>query len=360
MTRAINFGAGPATIPRSVLETIHTELLNWRNTGASVMEISHRGADFIEMARASEAKLRHLMAIPEAYRVLFLQGGATLQFGAVPMNLVPRGAKANYICTGSWSQKAIREAHRVCDVHIAANGEGLGFKSIPPQSSWDIHPEGRYLHYTPNETITGVEFHWIPEAIGQPLVADMSSTILSRPIPVEQFGLIYAGAQKNIGITGLTVVIVHEELLRHVNERTPASIHYALQAKAGSMENTPSTFSWYVADLVFDWIEAQGGLAVLGRLNQRKAQKLYNVIDQSSFYHNDIDKEARSWMNVTFALADTALDKTFLSLTQEEGLLGLKGHRLLGGMRASIYNAIDEASIDRLIGIMTEFERTYG
>ena len=324
------------------------------------MEISHRGADFIEMARASEAKLRHLMAIPEAYRVLFLQGGATLQFGAVPMNLVPRGAKANYICTGSWSQKAIREAHRVCDVHIAANGEGLGFKSIPPQSSWDIHPEGRYLHYTPNETITGVEFHWIPEAIGQPLVADMSSTILSRPIPVEQFGLIYAGAQKNIGITGLTVVIVHEELLRHVNERTPASIHYALQAKAGSMENTPSTFSWYVADLVFDWIEAQGGLAVLGRLNQRKAQKLYNVIDQSSFYHNDIDKEARSWMNVTFALADTALDKTFLSLTQEEGLLGLKGHRLLGGMRASIYNAIDEASIDRLIGIMTEFERTYG
>ena len=360
MARAVNFSAGPAAIPLPVLERIRTDLLNWRGTGASMMEISHRGTDFLEMTRASEVKLRRLMSIPEAYHVLFLQGGATLQFGAVPMNLAPQGAIVNYVCTGSWSQKAIREARRVCDVHIAADGEGLDFKSIPPQSSWDIHPEGRYLHYTPNETITGVEFHWIPEAVGQPLVADMSSTILSRPIPVEEFGLIYAGAQKNIGIAGLTVVIVHEELLRHVDERPPAPIHYALQAKAGSMENTPPTFSWYVADLIFDWIEEQGGLTVLGQLNQRKAQKLYNIIDRSDFYHNHIDAEARSWMNVTFSLADTALDRTFVSLTEEEGLLGLKGHRLLGGMRASIYNAVDEASIDRLIEIMAEFERTHG
>ncbi|MCH9673859.1 MAG: 3-phosphoserine/phosphohydroxythreonine transaminase [Gammaproteobacteria bacterium] len=360
MTRATNFSAGPAAVPFSVLERVQAELLDWRGGGASVMEVSHRGRDFMEMAAESEAKLRRLMAIPDNYRVLFLQGGATLQFSAVPMNLAPNGAKANYLCTGSWSKKAITEAQKACDVHVVATTEDGGFRSIPAQDSWDIHPDGAYFHYTPNETISGVEFHWVPDDIGQPLVADMSSTILSRPVAVDRFGVIYAGAQKNMGIAGLTVVLVREDLLGNADSRTPAPIDYTAQAKADSMDNTPSAFAWYVANLVFDWAEEQGGLSAIGEVNQRKASKLYAAIDGSNFYTNDVEISARSWMNVTFTLADAELDKAFLAKAESAGLLGLKGHRLVGGMRASIYNAMPESGIDELIALMSEFERTHG
>ncbi len=360
MTRVYNFSAGPAMLPEEVLRQARDEMLDWHGTGMSVMEMSHRGKQFMSIARQAEADLRELMAIPENYRVLFLQGGASLQFAMVPLNLMRGPGKADYVLTGSWSKKAIAEGKRFGAVSIAASSEETGFTRIPPQQAWQLDPEAAYVHYTPNETIQGVEFHWIPETGEVPLVADMSSTILSRPIDVSRFGVIYAGAQKNIGPAGLTIVIVREDLIGHAQAGTPTLLDYATHAEAGSMYNTPPTYAWYLAGLVFQWLKRQGGLAAMGERNRRKAEKLYGAIDGSDFYANPVNPADRSWMNVPFTLADPALDPLFLKEAEAEGLTTLKGHRSVGGMRASIYNAMPEEGVDALVQFMAEFERRHG
>lgn len=335
-------------------------MLDWHGSGMSVMEMSHRGKEFISIATKAEQDLRDLMSIPNNYKVLFLQGGASSQFAMVPMNLLGGWHGADYINTGSWSKKAIAEANRFCKVNIAATSEDNKFTSIPPRPEWALDPEAAYVHYTPNETIGGVEFHWIPDTNGVPLVADMSSTILSRPIDVSRFGVIYAGAQKNIGPAGLTVVIVREDLVGQTVEGTPSMFDYTVHVESGSMYNTPPTYSWYLAGLVFEWLKDQGGLAAMGERNQRKANKLYAAIDGSDFYHNPVDPACRSWMNVPFTLAKPDRDSAFLTEAKEAGLVTLKGHRSVGGMRASIYNAMPEEGVDELIAFMAEFERTHG
>ena len=360
MSRVYNFSAGPAMLPEEVLRRAREELLDWQGSGMSVMEMSHRGKEFMSIARQAEADLRELMGIPENYRVLFLQGGASLQFAMVPLNLMRGPGKADYVLTGSWSKKAIAEGKRFGAVSIAASTEESGFTTVPPQETWQLDPEAAYVHYTPNETIQGVEFHWIPDTGDVPLVADMSSTILSRPIDVTRFGLIYAGAQKNAGPAGLTLVIVREDLIGHAQAGTPTLLDYATHAEAGSMYNTPPTYAWYIAGLVFQWIKEQGGLAAMGERNKRKADKLYAAIDASDFYANPVDPAARSWMNVPFTLADPALDPVFLEEAAAEGLVTLKGHRSVGGMRASIYNAMPEEGVDALVQFMAEFERRHG
>jgi len=360
MTRVYNFSAGPAMLPEAVLERARAELLDWRGTGMSVMEMSHRGEEFVSIARQAEADLRRLMGIPDDYHVLFLQGGATSQFAMVPMNLLRGRGRADYIDTGLWSRKAIKEARRYCEVNVAASSEAEGYTTIPPRESWRLDPEAAYVHYTPNETIGGVEFHWIPDTGEVPLVADMSSTILSRPVDVSRFGLIYAGAQKNIGPAGLTVVIVRRDLVGETLPGTPTMLDYAAHAEAGSMLNTPPTFAWYLAGLVFQWLLEQGGLEAMAERNRRKAEKLYAAIDASGFYRNPVDPACRSWMNVPFTLADAALDATFLEEAKAAGLVALKGHRSVGGMRASIYNAMPEEGVDRLIEFMQDFERRHG
>ncbi len=360
MSRVYNFSAGPAMLPEEVLRRAREELLDWQGSGMSVMEMSHRGKEFMSIARQAEADLRELMGIPENYRVLFLQGGASLQFAMVPLNLMRGPGKADYVLTGSWSKKAIAEGKRFGAVNIAASTEESGFTTVPPQETWQLDPEAAYVHYTPNETIQGVEFHWIPDTGDVPLVADMSSTILSRPIDVSRFGLIYAGAQKNAGPAGLTLVIVREDLIGHAQAGTPTLLDYATHAEAGSMYNTPPTYAWYIAGLVFQWIKEQGGLAAMGERNKRKADKLYAAIDASDFYANPVDPAARSWMNVPFTLADPALDPVFLEEAAAEGLVTLKGHRSVGGMRASIYNAMPEEGVDALVQFMAEFERRHG
>ncbi len=358
--RVFNFSAGPAGLPESVLRRARDELLNWRGEGASVMELSHRGKAFIAVAEKAEADIRELLGIPERYKVLFLQGGATAQFAAVPLNLLGSNACADYVNTGVWSKKAIAEARRHANVNVVASDEANGFTAIPPESEWQTDPNSAYLHFTPNETIGGVEFHWLPECSGVPLVADMSSTLLSRPLDVSRFGLIYAGAQKNIGPAGLTMVIVREDLLGHANTALPSVCDYAVQAKAGSMSNTPPTFAWYLAGLVFEWLLDQGGLEAMAAINRRKSDKLYAAIDGSAFYSNPVRVDCRSWMNVPFTLADSGLDGTFLSQAADARLTALKGHRSVGGMRASIYNAMPESGVDTLIEFMTEFERRRG
>ncbi len=357
MPRLYNFSAGPATLPEPVLARIREDLPEWQGLGSSVMEVSHRGAEFMALAAAAEERLSSLLAIPKGYRVLFLQGGASLQFSAVPLNLLRGRETADYVDTGTWSHKALNEAGRYCAPKVAASNEGATDFAIPAQADWQLNPEAAYLHYTPNETIAGVEFHWIPDSGPVPLVADMSSTILSRPLDIGRFGLIYAGAQKNIGIAGLTVVIVREELVGEAMSCTPGLLDYAVQAKSDSMQNTPCTFAWYVASLVFEWIEAGGGLEAMADYNQRKAMKLYGAIDASDFYRNPVAHECRSWMNVPFLLADDGLNASFLEQSKAAGLLALKGHRAVGGMRASIYNAMPEAGVDSLIEFMAEFER---
>ncbi|HHQ41238.1 MAG TPA: 3-phosphoserine/phosphohydroxythreonine transaminase [Chromatiales bacterium] len=360
MTRVYNFSAGPAMLPEAVLERARAELLDWHGTGMSVMEMSHRGEEFVSIARQAEADLRRLMGIPDDYHVLFLQGGATSQFAMVPMNLLRGRGRADYLDTGLWSRKAIKEARRYCEVNVAASSEAGGYTTIPPRESWRLDPEAAYVHYTPNETIGGVEFHWIPDTGDVPLVADMSSTILSRPIDVSRFGLIYAGAQKNIGPAGLTVVIVRRDLVGETLPGTPTMFDYAAHAEAGSMLNTPPTFAWYLAGLVFQWLLEQGGLEAMAERNRRKAEKLYAAIDASDFYRNPVDPACRSWMNVPFTLADPALDATFLEEAKAAGLVALKGHRSVGGMRASIYNAMPEEGVDRLVEFMQDFERRHG
>ncbi len=360
MTRVYNFSAGPAALPEEVLEQARDELLDWHGAGMSVMEMSHRGKEFMSIAEQAEADLRELMNIPDEYRVLFLQGGASSQFAMVPMNLLRGRGKANYINTGAWSKKAIAEARRYAEVNVAASSEATNFTTIPPMSEWQLDPEAAYVHYTPNETIGGVEFHWVPETGEVPLVADMSSTILSRPIDVRRFGVIYAGAQKNIGPAGLTLVIVREDLIGETLPGTPTMFDYKVHADAGSMYNTPPTYSWYLAGLVFQWLKRRGGLEKMAEINRRKAEKLYAAIDASEFYSNPVDPDCRSWMNVPFTLADPELDPLFLSEAKEAGLVTLKGHRSVGGMRASIYNAMPEEGVDALIAFMADFENRHG
>lgn len=361
MTRAFNFGAGPAMLPEPVLEQARAELTDLRGTGMSVMEMSHRGKEFMAIARQAEADLRELMAIPPDYKVLFLQGGAQGQFAAVPMNLLGGKRTADYINTGHWSKRAIAEGARFCKVNVAASSEASGFTTVPPQAQWELSPDAAFVHYTPNETIGGVEFGWIPASGEAPLVADMSSTILSRPIDVGRFGVIYAGAQKNIGPAGLTVVIVRADLLDRARPELPSVLNYKLQAENDSMLNTPATFAWYVAGLVFDWLKRQGGLAAIGEINRRKAEKLYACIDNSrGFYRSPVDPASRSWVNVPFTLADSTLDDAFLAESKAAGLLQLKGHRAVGGMRASLYNAMPEEGVDTLVQFMNQFRDKRG
>lgn len=359
MTRKFNFSAGPAGLPNEVLLQAQEEFLDWHGKGLSIMEMSHRSKEFVSVAETAEQDLRDLMGIGANYKVLFLQGGATSQFSMIPINLLRGKDTADYINTGIWSKKGIKEAARYCDVRIAASSEGNGFTAVPQQSELLLNPEAAYVHYTPNETIGGLEFDYIPEVGDVPLVADLSSTIMSREIDVNKFGLIYAGAQKNIGPAGLTVVIVREDLLGDVLPGSPTMFDYKLHADADSMLNTPPTYGWYLAGLVFKWLKAQGGVAAMEAVNQRKQAKLYAAIDASDFYANPMVVANRSWMNVPFTLADDGLDGLFLEQAQEAGLLNLKGHRSVGGMRASIYNAVPEAAIDALIEFMQQFEKQH-
>ncbi|HNP36394.1 MAG TPA: 3-phosphoserine/phosphohydroxythreonine transaminase [Woeseiaceae bacterium] len=356
MTRVFNFSAGPAALPLDVLEQISRDIPNWQNTGMSVMEVSHRGKEFIELAARSEANLRELLRIPKNYSVLFPQGGATLQMAMVPMNLAGSGSTADYVVTGSWGKKAAGEAKKFCNANVIADASDENFTYIPEESTWRRSSKAAYLHYTPNETIAGVEFHFVPGGT-VPLVADMSSTILSRPIDVEKFGVIYAGAQKNIGPAGITLLIVRNDLLEAAPNNLAHLMTWRSYAESDSMTNTPPTFAWYVADLVFAWLKKQGGLEGMAEINRRKAGKLYAAIDDSGFYSNPVRKDCRSWMNVPFILADATLDKTFLDQANAAGLTNLKGHRSVGGMRASIYNAVTEQAVDTLIEFMKEFER---
>jgi phosphoserine aminotransferase len=360
MKRVFNFSPGPAMLPEPVLRRAQAELLDWKGSGMSVMEVSHRGTDFIEFAAQSERTLRTLLRVPESYKVLFLQGGATLQFAAVPLNLAPVGAVADYVVTGNWGEKAVQEAERYVSVNVAATSKAAKFTTVPDPRTWQVTSSAAYLHYTPNETVFGVEFHSVPQVSDAPLVADMSSTLLSRPIDVSRFGVIYAGAQKNIGPAGLAIVIVREDLLGRARRETPGVIDYKTMAENDSMWNTPSTLSWYFAGLVFDWLAEQGGLEAMGKINERKAAKLYGAIDSSGFYKNPVDKAYRSWMNIPFTLPDPALDKPFLQEAKAAGLTNLKGHRVVGGMRASLYNAMPEAGVDALIAFMADFAKRNG
>lgn len=359
MARVYNFCAGPAAIPEAVLSQAKDELLDWRGRGLSVMEMSHRSEEMVSIASEAEADLRELMGISDDYAVLFLQGGASSQFSAVPLNLCEEGATVDYVNTGQWSKKAIKEAKRYANVNVVASSEANNFSSIPAFDSWQLSDDAAYLHYTPNETIGGVEFFWTPE-VQAPLVADMSSTILSRPIDVNQFGVIYAGAQKNIGPAGLTIVIVRKDLLGKSRAITPTMLDYQTAADNDSMYNTPPTLAWYLSGLVFKWLKAQGGLEAMEAVNRRKAEKLYGYIDGSGFYSNPVEVASRSLMNVPFVLADSGLDKAFLAGADDAGLLNLKGHRSVGGMRASIYNAVPEAAVDALIDYMKDFARENG
>jgi phosphoserine aminotransferase len=366
--RAFNFSPGPAALPLEVLEQARDEMLDWNHGGMSVMEVSHRGKAFMEIAAEAEADLRQLMSIPANYRVLFMQGGASAQFAIIPLNLTHIESITDYVNTGHWSNKAILEARRYCRVHVAGEGQGLGAAGlgaaarlrVPPQSALQLSRDATYVHYTPNETISGVEFGYVPETGGVPLVADMSSSILSRPLDVSRFALIYAGAQKNIGPSGLVIVIVREDLIGHARADTPLVFDYKAVADDHSMLNTPPTFAWYMSGLVFKWLKRQGGVAAMGERNRIKAHRLYAAIDESSFYRSMVAEDSRSWMNVTFTLAKPELDAKFLEQAAGEGLKNLKGHRVLGGMRASLYNAMPLEGVEALIAFMREFERKHG
>lgn len=361
MQRVYNFSAGPAMLPEVVLQQARDEMLNWHDNGMSVMELSHRGKEFIAIAQQAEADLRELLAIPSNYKVLFLQGGASSQFAMLTMNLLRGHVSADYICTGSWSQKAFVEAKKFCQPQLVATTEASCFTSVPDAANlkFNFNTAG-YVHYTPNETIEGVEFPYIPNVYALPLVADMSSTLLSRPLDVSRYGLIYAGAQKNIGPAGLVVVIVREDLLGQSLANTPTMFDYKIHADHASMYNTPPTYSWYIAGLVFQWLKHNGGLSAIAAINQRKAAALYAAIDNSGFYTNPVAINCRSWTNVPFTLSNQNLNATFLAEAKQAGLVSLQGHKSVGGMRASIYNAMPEQGVYTLIEFMTEFQRRYG
>ncbi len=359
--RVFNFSAGPAALPLEVLEQARAELTDWGGSGMSVMEVSHRGKAFTALAEQAEARLRALLAIPSGYRVLFMQGGAVGQFAAVPLNLAPRGAVADYLNTGIWSARAIEEAGRLgLEVNLAADEAASKYTTVPRQDALRLTARAAYVHYTPNETIGGVEFPYVPDTGAVPLVADMSSTILSRPLEVGRFAVIYAGAQKNIGPSGLCLVIVHEALLGRARADVPTILDYTRMAEHRSMVNTPPTFAWYIADLVFKWIEAQGGLSAMAARNRAKAELLYGAIDASGFYRNPVERSCRSWMNVVFTLARPQLEPAFLAEAAGQGLTHLQGHRSVGGLRASLYNAVPLAAVEALVAFMREFERRHG
>ncbi len=356
MTTICNFSAGPAVLPKEVLKQAQEELPDWRGSGMSVMEMSHRGKEFMGIIERAEADLRELMNIPANYKVLFLQGGATTQFAAIPMNLLRGKKSADYLYTGEWAKKAVKEAKKYATVNIAASSEDQNFMVAPRQDQWKLDPNAAYVHYTSNETIQGVEFHWTPQTGNIPLVADMSSHILSRPMDVTKYGLIYAGAQKNIGPAGLTVVIVREDLLGETLPGTPTMLDYKVQAENASMLNTPPTYAIYIAGLVFQWLKKNGGLAKMEEVNIAKAKVLYDFLDQSRSFQSPVNKEDRSRMNVPFTLKKPELDEEFLKQAKAHGLLQLRGHRSVGGMRASIYNAMPIAGVRTLVSFMQEFE----
>ncbi|MEW6120539.1 MAG: 3-phosphoserine/phosphohydroxythreonine transaminase [Pseudomonadota bacterium] len=355
-----NFSAGPAVLPKAVLQQVQAEMVDWHGSGMSVMEMSHRGKEFMGIAAEAEADLRQVMGIPASYRVLFLQGGASTQFAMVPMNLLRGKASADYLNTGEWSKKAIKEAKKFGAVNIVASSEDRNFSYAPAQDAWKLDPDAAYVHYTPNETIGGVEIFWTPDTGSVPLVADMSSTILSRPVDVSKFGLIYAGAQKNIGPAGLTIVIVRDDLIGETLKGTPTMFDYKTHADNESMYNTPPTFAMYTAGLVFKWLKTNGGLAAMERTNREKAGLLYSYLDSTDFYNSPVAVENRSLMNVPFTLKDATLDEAFLKLAKERGLLQLKGHRSVGGMRASIYNAMPLEGVKALVEMMRDFEKSHG
>ena len=359
MTQIYNFSAGPAVLPRVVLEQARDELLDWHGSGMSVMEMSHRGKAFLGIAAEAEADLRELMAIPANYKVLFLQGGAHSQFSMIPMNLLRGRTRADYLDSGLWSVKAIEEARRYCEVNVVASSRDRNYTYAPAQDQWRLAPDAAYVHYTSNETIGGVEIFWTPDTGDVPLVADMSSHILSRPIDVSKFGLIYAGAQKNIGPAGLTIVIVRDDLIGQTLPGTPTMFDYKTHADNDSMYNTPPTYGIYIAGLVFKWLKAMGGLSAMEKTNILKADMLYDYLDSTDFYEAPVARENRSRMNVPFRIADASLDATFLAHAAEHGLLQLKGHKLVGGMRASIYNAMPVEGVATLVGFMKDFERAH-
>ena len=361
MARVWNFSAGPAALPQAVLEQAQRELLDWNGSGASVMEQSHRGKRFIAMAEQARTDLRELLDVPEDYAVLFLQGGATQHFAQVPMNLAGPDDVADYVVSGHWGEKAAGEAAPYVRVNVAASSRDDGYMRLPPPETWRLDPRAAYLHYTPNETIHGVEFHQVPDAGPVPLVADMSSSILSGPLDVRRFGLIYAGAQKNVGPSGLVLMIVRRDLLARPGRPMARIFRYAEHAAAGSMLNTPNTWGWYLAGLTFRWLKGQGGLAAMGERNRRKAAALYEAIDGSGgFYRNRVEPSSRSRMNVPFTLHDDALDARFLAESEAAGLLALKGHKAVGGMRASLYNALPLDAVRALVDFMGDFMRRHG
>lgn len=360
MSRVYNFSAGPSILPESVLLRAREEFLDWHGSGMSALELSHRSEEFIGIAEQVEADFREVLSIPTNYEVLFLHGGGTGQFAAIPLNLLSENTSAAYIHTGYWSGMAIEEAKLFGEVHIAASGKESGFTEIPPRESWTIPSDAAYLHYTSNETVNGVEFHTIPDVGDLPLVCDLSSDILSRRVDVSRFAISYAGAQKNMGPAGVTVVIVRKDIIRHNPRGVPSILDYERQAASGSFVNTPPTYSWYFVGLMLDWVREQGGVDVIETHNIRKSQKLYSAIDASPFYSNPVPAEFRSRMNIPFHLSDTGLEKKFVAEAKAAGLATLEGHRSVGGMRASIYNAMPESGIDALIAFMVEFERKYG
>jgi len=360
MERIYNFSAGPAVLPREVLEQARDELVNWQGCGMSVMEMSHRGKEYMGIQAQAESDLRELMGIPSNYKVLFLQGGASSQFAMVPMNLLRGKASADYLNTGEWSKKAIKEAKKYGAVNVVASSDDKNFSYAPTQDAWKLDPNAAYVHYTPNETIGGVEMFWIPETGDVPLVADMSSCILSRPMDVSKFGLIYAGAQKNIGPAGLTLVIVRDDLIGQTVAGTPTMFDYKTHADNESMYNTPPTYGIYMAGLVFKLLKAKGGLAAMEQQNILKANLLYDYMDATDFYNSPVARENRSRMNVPFTLKDAALDADFLNAAKARGLVQLKGHRSVGGMRASIYNAMPVEGVQALVDTMKEFEKARG
>ena len=360
MKQVFNFSAGPAMLPAAVMAKAQQEFINWRDSGCSVMEVSHRGADFIEIAAQAEQDLRDLLKVPDNYKVLFLQGGGRGQFAAVPLNLSTSDDTSLHLVSGSWSSGAVDEANKYNNAKIIGQVvEHNGFQTVPKPALSDIDQSAAYLHFCPNETVDGIAFDWLPEAGDVPLVADMSSNILSKPIDVSKYGVIYAGAQKNIGPSGLSLVIVRDDLIGKARQSTPSIFDYALMASKDSMYNTPPTFSWYLAGLVFQWLKEQGGVEAMTSINQHKADLLYSAIDDSSFYRNNVHPDNRSIMNVPFHLADPALDKVFLEKSKEAGLMALKGHRSVGGMRASIYNAMPVEGVEALVKFMREFEEHY-
>ena len=358
--RAYNFCAGPAALPTPVLERAQQELADWHGRGLSIMEMSHRSSDYVAVAHKAETDLRTLLNIPDNYKVLFLQGGASLQFSAIPLNLLGKNARADYVHTGIWSEKALKEAQRYGDINVIEAGRTIDGKfAIASQSEWQLSDNAAYLHYVDNETIGGLQFDFIPES-NAPLVADFSSSILSAPLDVSKFGIIYAGAQKNIGPAGLTIVIVREDLLDQARSDIPSILKYSDQAKNDSMVNTPATFAWYLSGLVFEWLLEQGGVKAIQQVNLQKARLLYDYIDQSDFYANPIALQNRSIMNVPFTLKDTNLEKIFLKEAEGVGLLNLAGHRSVGGMRASIYNAVPLEGVQALVTFMQEFAKKHG